>query len=145
MATYTSTPVNLPLSAEAAFNKLSNLGGLKNILNDIPEDQIPTEQLEMVQKIEINGDTITIPGGPTGDISLIKGNCVSPSLVSYDGVGTPVPLSLQTHIESAGADACSVTVVAEIQVPAMLKPMLNGPMQQMVNQVAQSLTQLTKF
>lgn len=144
MATYTSSPVTLLQSAESVYSRLSNLEGLKDVLGRIPADQIPADQQDLINKIQISGDTISIPGGPAGEISLTKGNCIEPSLVSYEGVGTPVPLSLQTRIESTGADSCEVTVQAEIQVPAMLKPMLNGPMQKMVDQVAQSLTQLTK-
>ena len=53
-----------------------------------------------------------------------------------------MPVTLAVNIAAVGDDAAEVTVKADIQVPALLKPMLNGPMQKMVDEVAQNLRNL---
>ena len=53
-----------------------------------------------------------------------------------------VPEDLGVNNAAVGDDAAEVTVKADIQVPALLKPMLNGPMQKMVDEVAQNLRNL---
>lgn len=142
MATYQSSPVALRSSAQNIYDKLTNLNGLGEMIKNIPADQIPEDKRSMLDGIEVSDDTITIPGGPTGSISLRKGACVSPQTITYEGINTPVPVSLTAHIASTGAESCDVVVEADIKVPAMLKPMLNGPMKKMVEEVANSLTQL---
>ena len=142
MAEYKSSPVSLHRSAEDLYNKLTNLAGLKEAISGIPADQIPEDKLHLLDEINVEGDSITIPGGPTGPITLTRAECVEPSSVSYKGVNTPVPLTLTAQIQSTGADSCEVTVCVDIKVPAMLKPMLNGPMEKMVNEVAGHLRSL---
>lgn len=142
MAEYKSNPVALHKSAEQVYNTLTDLRGLGEAISGIPHDQVPEDKLQMLEGIKIDDDSMTIPGGPTGAITLRRAHCTPYSEVSYEGVGTPVPVSLAARIQSTGPDSCEVTVEAAISVPAIMKPMLNGPMNKMVNEVAANLTKL---
>lgn len=142
MAEYKSGPVTVNKSAEAIYDKLTDLVGLKQAIRNIPVDKIPADKREMLDGIRVDENSLVIPGGPAGNITFVKSSCERPSLVSYEGVGTPVPVSLIAHINDRGSESCEITVTADIQVPAMLKPMLNGPMQKMVDQVSTSLKSL---
>lgn len=144
MAEYKSKLIDLPQSANEIYDKLTDLRKLDKIIKDIPADQIPDDKRALINGIYVKTDSITIPGGPTGDITLVKGECVEPSKVIYNAQGTPVPVSITADIFATGADSCQVEVVASLIIPAMLKPMVNGPMQKMIDQVAMTLTQLAK-
>lgn len=142
MAEYKSSPVTVNKSAEAIYDRLTDLAGLEQAIRNIPADKIPADKREMLDGIRVDENSLVIPGGPVGSITLMKTTCERPSLVSYEGVGTPVPVTLIAHISAKDTESCEITVSADIQVPAMLKPMLNGPMQKMVDQVSTSLKSL---
>lgn len=142
MATYKSEIIKMAYPAERVFGRLSNLEGLKNILANVPEDKIPADQKEMLEKVSVTSDSISFPGGPVGDITLKLTELKSPTLICLKGEGTPVPLDLSMHITPLTPDTCESYVEINLQIPAMLKPMVNGPMQKMTDQFAQMLRQM---
>lgn len=142
MATYKSEVVSLAYPAETVFGKLSNLEGLGGVLKNIPTDQIPADQMAMLDKVKVTPDTISFPGGPAGDITLKVAETVSPTMIRMEGIGTPVPLSLTLNISPLTPETCETFVQIDIQIPAMLKPMVNGPLQKMADQFAQMLRQV---
>lgn len=142
MATYKSETVGLAYPAETVFGKLSNLEGLGNVIKNIPEDKVPADQRAMLEQVNVTSDTITFPGGPVGSITLRLNDLKSPSLISLVGQGTPVPLTLAMHITPLTPETCEAYVEIDLQIPAMLKPMVNGPMQKMTGQFAQMLRQV---
>ena len=142
MAEYKSEETPVKGSAEAVFNKLSNLEGLKELLAKVPEDQIPADQKEMFESIRITPDTLSFPAGPVGELTLRLTETVSPTFIKLEGVGTPVPMALMLHIHPSTEVSCSVQVVIDLQIPAMLKPMVSGPLNKMVGQFAYMLRNL---
>lgn len=140
MAEYKSEEVRLHASAETVYEKLSNLEGLKELLGKLDENQIPADKREMFEQINITADTITIPGGgPVGQITLRLTDKVAPRLIKLVGEGTPVPVSLVLNIQPETADTCEAQVVFDLAIPAMLKPMVAGPLSKMTAQFAQVL------
>ena len=51
------------------FDKLSNLEALA-ALSNVPDDQIPADQRRMLEQITATHDSITVSGGPAGNITL---------------------------------------------------------------------------
>lgn len=139
MATYKSEEVMLRASAENVFNKLSNLGSLKDLLAQVPEDQIPADKKEMFDNIRLTDDSIELPGGPVGSIRLKVVEKTAPTCIRLQGEGTPVPLSLQLHIHPVDDSCCRAMAQIDIEIPAMLRPMISGPMNKMTEQFAQVL------
>lgn len=142
MATYRSETVGLAYPAETVFSRLSNLEALGDVIKNIPEDKIPADQLAQLEKVRVTRDTISFPGGPVGEITLRMDKLQEPVLISLVGDGTPVPLSLSMHILPLTSDTCEAYVEIDLQIPAMLKPMVNGPMQKMTQQFAHMLRQV---
>lgn len=142
MANYKSEKVSLNHSAEAVFTKLSNLEGLGELLKNVPRGNIPADQLSMLEQVRVTPDTITFPAGPAGEVTLQVKRLEAPTLIALEGVGTPVPMGLSLHILPLTPDSCETYVDIELQIPAMLKPMVNGPLQKMADQFAQMLRQL---
>lgn len=141
MAQYKSEQVTLQGNADTVYKKLNDLNALRTLLDKLPGDSIPDEQKKMFENITISDDSITIPtgAGPMGQVTLKKEGCVEPVLVRLVGEGTPVPLALILHIEPL-SDSESVGVVeVDIDVPMLVKPMIAGPMNKLVTQIAQFL------
>lgn len=139
MATYKSDEVTLKASAQSVFDRLGNFESLKTLLEQVPEDQIPADKKEMFDSIKLTNDSIELPGGPVGSIRLRVVEKVAPSRITLKGEGTPVPLSLQLDINPVDADTCRAQAKVDLDIPAMLRPMISGPMQKMTEQFAQVL------
>ncbi len=142
MATYKSEVVSLAYPAETVFGKLSNLEGFGGILKNVPADKVPADQLAMLEQVRVTPDTISFPAGPAGEVTLKVAETDAPNLIRMEGFGTPVPMSLTLHITPLTPETCESYVQIDIQIPAMLKPMVNGPLQKMADQFAQMLRQV---
>lgn len=142
MANYKSEDVTLGAPAEVAFAKLDNLEGLGELIKNAPEDKIPAEQRDMIEKIKVTSDSISFPSGSLGEIKLRKTKSVAPNLIQLEGEGTPVPMSLRLNIMPFGETACTANVEIDLQIPAMLKPMVSGPLKKMTTEFANMLRQM---
>lgn len=142
MAEYKSAETPLKASAEAVYRKLSNLEGLKELLTRVPENQIPADQRDLFNQIQITADTISFPAGPVGNLTLKLTEKVEPTYIRLEGVGAPVPMALMLHIHPSTEVSCSAQVEVDIKIPAMLKPMVSGPLNKMVTQFAEMLRNL---
>lgn len=139
MTTIKSDKTILDAPAQVVFEKLSNLENLKNLLEKVPVDKVPEDKRAMFENLKITSDSIEIPGGPAGAITLKVRDKMAPSLIRLEGEGTPIPLSMQLEIEPKTETSCEVQVSLSMQIPAMLKPMISGPVKKIVEQFAQML------
>ena len=142
MAEYKSAETPVKASADAVFNKLSNLEGLKDLLSRVPEEQVPADPRDLFNQFQITPDTISFPAGPVGNLTLQLTETVKPTFIKLEGAGTPVPMALILHIYPSTEVSCSVQVEIDLQIPAMLKPMVSGPINKMVSQFADMLRNL---
>ncbi|MDE6017861.1 MAG: hypothetical protein K2G85_03490 [Muribaculaceae bacterium] len=134
MATYKSDEVRLKASAESVFAKLGNFESLKELLAQVPADQIPADKKEMFDSIKLTDDSIELPGGPIGSLLLKVVERTAPSRITLKGEGTPVPLQLQLDLKPVDESSCLAQAVIDLEIPAMLRPMISGPMQKMTDQ-----------
>lgn len=128
------TPVNAP--AQAVYSRFSNLENLSSLLANIPAGTVPADKKELIDQIEVTADTLRVPGGPVGAITLRMTRKEEPSLIVLEGENTPVPLSLSLEIRPVSDNSSEVKVAVELEVPAMLAPMVAGPVKKMVEQFA---------
>lgn len=134
MAIYSSQKVILNAPAESVYDKLSNLENLQGLLDKVPADRIPEDKRQMFENIKITPDTIEVPGGPMGNLVFRVTERKSPSLIKLKGEGIPVEMSLALHVEPQSATTSSANVDIDINIPAMLKPMVGGQIQKIANQ-----------
>lgn len=139
MTTIKSDKTPISASAEKVFDRLSNLENLKPLLERVPADQIPADKREMFDNLQITADTISIPAGPVGNLTLRVTDRLPYSLIRLAGEGSPVPMDMQLEIEQDGTDRCSVQVAINLDIPAMIKPMVAGPLKKIVDQFSQVL------
>ena len=134
MAIYNSDNVTLHASANAVFDKLSNLENLKGMLDKVPAERIPEDKRAMFENIKITPDTIEVPGGPMGNLTFRVVERVAPSLIKLQGEGIPLQMALALHISPLTDSTSYAKVEIDINVPAMLKPMVGGQIQKIANQ-----------
>ena len=137
MTTIKSEKAKIGAPAEKVFEKLSNLDNLKPLLARIPAEGIPEDKREMFENVKVTADTISIPAGPVGEITLRITDRLPFSLIQLTGEGTPVPMNLQLEIESLGENESEVQVAFNLEIPLMLKPMVSGPLKKVADQFVQ--------
>ncbi|MCH5235293.1 MAG: hypothetical protein J1E16_08345 [Muribaculaceae bacterium] len=134
MSIYSSDKISLNASATSVYDKLSNLENLQGMLDKVPADKIPEDKRQMFENIKITPDTIEVPGGPMGNLLFRVTERKSPSLIKLRGEGIPIEMSLVLHIEPLTESSSTATVDIDINIPAMLKPMIGGQIQKIANQ-----------
>lgn len=137
MTTIKSDKAKINAPAERVYDKLSDLSNLQAVLDQVPADSIPADKRQMFENVKITADTIAIPAGPVGEIKMRVTDRMPYSLIQLTGEGTPVPMNLQLEIEPDGAEACTVQVAFHLEIPAMLKPMVHGPLKKVADQFVQ--------
>lgn len=139
MAIYKSGNVTLNASAQAVYDKLSNLQNLQGMLEKVPADRIPEDKRQMFNNIKITPDTIEVPGGPMGNLVFRVVERESPSLIKLRGEGIPMEMSLALHVAPLTDATSSAYVDIDINIPAMLKPMVGGQIQKIADQFGEVL------
>lgn len=134
--------MTLHKSAEQTFAQISDMEKLRDVIADVPADAISEEQRKQLEQVRVTADTISFPGGPVGEVTLRIVEKTAPTLIRLEGMGTPVPLNLTMRITPVSDTECRAQVTIDIQIPAMLKPMVNGPLQKMADQFGQMLRNL---
>lgn len=133
MAKFSSEEKMLACSPEKVYDKVSDLEGLKNLLANIPADKVPADKRGMLEGLEITSDSISVPAGPVGAVRLVKSRSERPRFVEMTG-SAPVPIALSLHIRPVDESNCAVTAEIDLEIPAMLKPMVAAPVQKMISQ-----------
>lgn len=139
MAVYKSSEVTIAASAQVVFDKLSNLNNLKELITKIPQDQIPEDKRKAFEDITITEDSISFPAGPVGALTFKVTQKTPPTLIKLEGIGSPVPLNLALHLIEENENSSRGYVEIDIEIPALLKPMIGGQIQKMADQFAEML------
>lgn len=139
MTKYSSDKIIINAPAEKVFEKLSNLENLKSLLDKVPADRIPEDKRHMFDNIVITADAIEVPGGPMGNLLFRITDKEVPTMIRLRGEGIPVEMSLTLNIKPETAETSTAQVDIDIEIPAMLRPMVGGQIQKIANQFAQVL------
>ena len=128
MAKYSSKPVVVARSAEELAEKFSDFSTLGASLDNMTE-----EERAKVGKVEFSKDSITITTPQVGNIVLtVKER--TPERVVLEAVGSPVPMKLEITFRPVDAQSAEVCGTIDVEIPAMLRPLIGGTMQKAADQ-----------
>lgn len=139
MSEYKSDIKQIAAPASAVFGRLSNLENLKTFVDNLPEDQIPADKLAQIKQMELTPDSISMPGGPTGKVTLNVVERKPDSLIVMRPSDVPIDLNLEIRIGEEDGERCTLQVAIVADLPMMLRHMVKGPFNQLVAQFADML------
>lgn len=113
------------MSAVQAFDKLANVEALQELLDQAPEDI-----RAKMGDVRFTNDEIVIGTPQIGNITLRVVERQSPSLIRYQAVGSPVPLTMSIIITPVDSGSCKAATEIDIDIPAMLRPLVGPRMQE---------------
>ncbi len=131
MSKYESSIKTVPYPQEAVFRNISDLSNLARIRDRIPSDK--------VQEFTFDQDSVSVSVPPVGQITLRIVEREEPKCIKFEAVQSPLPFNLWVQILPIDELTSKMKVTVDADIPMMLKPMVNGPLQDGVEKVADAL------
>lgn len=127
MSTFKSQPVTVGYPASVVAEKFSDISHLQSLVEKLPE----AERAKMGDVV-FDKDSIAIRTSQVGEVKF-KITERSANLIKLQAVGAPVPVGLDVVIDPLSDNSCEVHVAFDVQVPAMLRPLVAPHMQKAVD------------
>lgn len=135
MATYKSKPVTVDRPVEQLFGAISNIGAYQDKL-----DSLPDEERARLGEVRFTDDSIIITAQPVGEMRFDVVERTAPSRIVLAAAQSPVPLTLAVNTAAAGPETTTVECAIDVEIPAILKPMVGGKMQEAVDKFGELIT-----
>lgn len=140
MTTYSSKPVEIPMSASAAYAKLTDLSSFQERLESLPEDL-----KSKVGDISFTADTISFNGTPMGALVLKLSETVPDKRVAFTAQGAPVPIIMSIALEDKDTDKAEAVSSIDVEIPAMLKPMIGPKLKEAAEKMGEMIKNLVSL
>ncbi|MBD5267904.1 MAG: hypothetical protein HDS41_07015 [Bacteroides sp.] len=140
MTTYSSKPVEIPMSASAAYAKLTDLSSFQERLESLPEDL-----KSKVGDISFTADTISFNGTPMGALVLKLSETVPDKRVAFTAQGAPVPVIMSIALEDKDTDKAEAISSIDVEIPAMLKPMIGPKLKEAAEKMGEMIKNLVSL
>lgn len=125
MATYKGQPVTAAIGVSDAYDRLTHLSRLQDRLADLPE-----QARAQLGQVKFADDSISIPAPPVGELTFRMISSEPDRRVVYAADNSPVPFSLTVDLQPQGDNETQAHATIDVDIPAMLKPMVGDKMQQ---------------
>lgn len=135
MSKYTSKPVVINTPVEAAFERLSDFSAYQERL-----DEMPDEIRQRIGDVRFTTDSIVITAAPVGEMAFEVIERVKPSLVTLQAKNSPVPMALSISLTADGDESTRVEASIDVDIPAVLRPMVGGKMQEAADKFAELIS-----
>lgn len=139
MATYKSNLQPVNRSAEELFERFSDLSRLQGALDGLTE-----EQRKQVGDVHFSADSIRIVTPQVGEIAFEVTERVHPSKVVFGTNSSPVPLTMEVDIKPVSESASEVQTLINVEIPAMLRPIIGPQMQKAADKFGELITGLSR-
>ncbi|MDE6270998.1 MAG: hypothetical protein K2M12_09130 [Muribaculaceae bacterium] len=138
MATYKAKPINIAKSADFIADQFADLTRLQSALDNLPE-----EEKAKVGDVKFTTDAIVMQTPQVGEIKFVVKER-SPRRVAFEAGGLPMPVVMAVDLNPQTSESTEATATLDIEIPAMLKPMVGGTMQKAVDKFSELISRLAK-
>ena len=131
MAKFESSIKQIPYSQKSVYDCISDLSNLERVRDRVPADKI--------QDFQFDQDTVSISAAPVGEIKLHIIDRNEPKCVKFETVQSPVPFYLWIQVLPVNETTSKMKITVKADIPFMLAAMVNGPIQDGVEKIADAL------
>lgn len=136
MSKYRGKAVVVNGNVEDVFSKIANLGAYQQYVDNMPDD-IKAK----LGDVRFTDDSIVLNANPVGEIVLKQTRLESPSLIEMQAQNSPVPMALSIVTSPVG-DSTEVVPSIDVEIPAMLRPLVGGKLQEAADKMSEILGML---
>ncbi|THG47026.1 hypothetical protein [Muribaculum caecicola] len=140
MATYSSKPIEIPMQAESVYEKVSNLSGFQERIDNLPQDV-----KDKIGAVRFTEDSIIINAATVGDMVLSISEKVPGKRVAFTANGAPVPIVMSINLENIDNEKTLVTTCIDVEIPAMLKPLVGPKLQEAAEKFGDMIGNIAKY
>ena len=135
MSQYESSVKNIPFPQARVYAKLEDLNNLETLKDKLPEDK--------VKDLTYSRDEATVNVPPMGNVTIRVVEREEPKCIKLEAVGSPIPINMWIQIVPDGEEASKMRVVAKAEVNFMLRAMIDKPLKNGVEKIAEALSLIT--
>lgn len=135
MSKYESSVKNIPYPQERVYAKLEDLNNLEGLKDKFPEDK--------VKDLTYSRDEATVNVPPLGNVTIRVIEREEPKCIKLEAAGSPIPVTLWIQIIPDGEEASKMRVVAEAEINFMLRAMIEKPLKEGLDKIAEALSMIT--
>ncbi|MBE6284467.1 MAG: SRPBCC family protein [Mediterranea massiliensis] len=134
MTKFESNVKEIPYSQESVFEMLSDLNNLEKVKDRLPQDKI--------KQLDFTSDTLTVEVPPVGPITLQIVEKEPCKCIKFGTTTSPLPFNLWIQLLPTGANNCKMKVTIGIEINPFMKAMVQKPLQEGVEKMADMLAMI---
>ena len=124
----------VPYSQQAVYDNISDLRNLEKVRDRVPEDKI--------SDFSFDEDTVSLNVPPVGEIKLRVVDREEPKCVKFEAVQSPVPFNVWVQVLPADEQNAKMKVTVGAELNPFIKSMVEKPLQDGVEKIADALAQV---
>ena len=128
---FESSVKQIPYPQEAVYENISDLRNLEKVQDRVPEDK--------VNNFKYDEDTVSLNVAPVGELKLRICEREEPTCVKFETVQSPVPFNVWIQVLPVDEMNSKMKVTVKADLPPFVKPMVEKPLQDTVEKIADAL------
>lgn len=128
---FESSVKQIPYSQQAVYNNISDLRNLEKVKDRIPEDKI--------NDFTFDEDTVGLNVQPVGELKLRICEREEPKCVKFETVQSPVPFNVWIQVLPVDEQNSKMKVTVKAELNPFIKSMVEKPLQEAVEKIADAL------
>ena len=131
---FESSVKQIPYSQQAVYNNISDLRNLEKVRDRVPEDK--------VQDFSFDQDTVSLNVAPVGELKLRICDREEPKCIKFETVQSPVPFNVWVQVLPVDENSSKMKVTVKAELNPFIKSMVEKPLQEGVEKIADALAQV---
>ena len=131
---FESSIKSIPYPQQAVYDNISDLRNLEKVKDRIPEDK--------VSDFTFDEDTVGLNVQPVGELKLRICEREEPKCVKFETVQSPVPFNVWIQVLPVDEQNSKMKVTVKAELNPFIKSMVEKPLQEAVEKIADALAQV---
>lgn len=131
---FESSVKHVPYSQKAVYDNISDLANLEKVRDRVPEDK--------VNDFAFDHDTVSLSVAPVGELKLRICEREEPKCVKFETVQSPVPFNVWIQVLPVTEESSKMKVTVKAELNPFIKSMVEKPLQEGVEKIAEVLAQI---
>ena len=128
---FESSVKQIPYPQQAVYDNISDLRNLEKVRDRVPADK--------VNDFSFDADTVSLSVAPVGELKLRICDREAPKCVKFETVQSPVPFNIWIQVLPVGETASKMKVTVKAELNPFIKNMVEKPLQEGVEKIADAL------
>jgi len=124
----------VPYPQQAVYDNISDLRNLEKVKDRVPEDK--------VNEFTFDEDTVGLSVAPVGELKLRICDREEPKCVKFETVESPVPFNVWIQVLPVDEQNSKMKVTVKADLNPFIRSMVEKPLQEAVEKIADALAQV---